>query len=257
MTELARRIARDAEELGVRKGSVLLVHSSLKSLGVPGISPKDVLDGLLAALGDSGTLVLPALSYLHVGPARSMTFDVLHTPSNVGAIPEYFRTDYSGVRRSLCPTHSCCAVGADRDAVVGGHHLDNTPAGRNSPFHRVMELDGSILFLGCGTNCNTSMHAVEELSKPDYLFGDCYTYTMIREDGSRYEQDCYAHDFRGVYQAYTRLEALLNGQELRKGNILGASCDLMRAVPMWEKADAAYRKDPHAFVGYTDKNGGH
>ena len=248
MTEYGRQIARDAEELGIRKGSVLLVHSSLRSLKTQGVTPLDVIEGLLAALGDGGTLVLPALSYMYVGPAHSMTFDVRNTPSNVGAIPEFFRTSFPGVRRSLCPTHSCCAVGADRDAVVGGHHLDDTPAGKNSPFHRVMELDGSILFLGCGTNCNTSMHAVEELSRPDYLFEKCYTYTVIREDGSTGTQDCYAHDFRGVSQAYSRMENLLTGQELRKGTILGAHCDLMRACPMWEKADAAYRADPHAFV---------
>lgn len=243
-----QQIASDARALGVRPGSVLLVHSSLRSLGQKGIRPREVIDGLLLALGDRGTLVFPALSYLHCGPAHSLTFDVRNTPSNVGALPEYFRTDMPGVRRSLCPTHSCCAVGEKRDAVVGEHHLDDTPAGAHSPFRRVMELDGSVLFLGCGTNCNTSMHAVEELSRPDYLFEDCYTYTMVREDGSSYEQRCYAHDFRGVSQVYRRMEDLLTDTELQKGNILAASCHLMRCVPMWEKADAKYRENPHYFV---------
>lgn len=243
-----QQIASDARALGVRPGSVLLVHSSLRSLGRKGIHPQEVIDGLLLALGDHGTLVFPALSYLHCGPAHSLTFDVRNTPSNVGALPEYFRTSVPGVRRSLCPTHSCCAIGEKRDDVVGEHHLDDTPAGAHSPFRRVMELDGSVLFLGCGTNCNTSMHAVEELSRPDYLFEDCYTYTMIREDGSSYEQRCYAHDFRGVSQVYRRMEDLLTDAELQKGNILAASCHLMRCVPMWEKADAKYREAPHYFV---------
>ena len=245
---ITQQIASDALALGVRPGSVLLVHSSLRSLGRKGIHPQEVIDGLLLALGDHGTLVFPALSYLHCGPAHSLTFDVRNTPSNVGALPEYFRTSVPEVRRSLCPTHSCCAIGEKRDAVVGEHHLDDTPAGEHSPFRRVMELDGSVLFLGCGTNCNTSMHAVEELSRPDYLFEDCYTYTMIREDGSSYEQRCYAHDFRGVSQVYRRMEDILTDAELQKGNILAASCHLMRCVPMWEKADAKYRENPHYFV---------
>ena len=249
MNEYTKQIAADARALGVREGSVLLVHSSLKSLGRPGVTPQDVIDGLRLALGDHGTLVFPTLSYMHCGPTRSRTFDVKGTPSNVGAIPEYFRTSVEGVRRSHCPTHSCTAIGELRDAIVGGHHLDNTPCGANSPFHRVMELDGSILFLGCGTNCNTSMHAIEELSRPDYLFEDCYTYTIVREDGSTYEQDCYAHDFKGVYQAYSRMEAILNEKEMQTGGILSASCHLMRATPLWEKADAKYREDPHAFIG--------
>lgn len=249
MNDFVKQIAADARALGVREGSVLLVHSSYKSIRREGMTPQDVIDGLLAALGEHGTLVFPTLSYLHCGPKHSMTFDVSKTPSNVGALPEYFRTSVPGVRRSLCPTHSCAAIGEMRDAVVGGHHLDNTPAGQNSPFHRVMELDGSVLFLGCGTNCNTSMHAVEELTRPDYLFENCYTYTMIREDGSVYEQPCYAHDFRGVYQAYDRMEALLTEKELQKGSILSAKCHLMRAIPLWEKADAKYREDPHYFIG--------
>ncbi len=249
MNEFVKQIAADARALGVREGSVLLVHSSYKSIRKDGMNPQDVIDGLRLALGDHGTLVFPTLSYMHCGPKHSLTFDVKNTPSNVGALPEYFRTSVDGVRRSLCPTHSCAAVGEMRDAVVGGHHLDNTPCGPNSPFHRVMELDGSILFLGCGTNCNTSMHAIEELSRPDYLFEECYDYTMIREDGTSYTQPCYAHDFRGVYQAYSRMEEILNEKELQKGAILGASCDLMRACALWEKADEAYRKDPHHFIG--------
>lgn len=249
MNDYVKAIAADARALGVREGSVLLVHSSFKAIRKSGMTPADVIDGLRLALGEHGTLVFPTLSYLYCGPKHSMTFDVRNTPSNVGALPEYFRTSVPDVRRSLCPTHSCAAVGEMRDAVIGGHHLDDTPAGPNSPFRRVMELDGSVLFLGCGTNCNTSMHAIEELTRPDYLFEDCYTYTMIREDGTSYEQPCYAHDFRGVYQAYDRIEAILSEKELQKGSILGAKCDLMRAAPLWEKADAKYREDPHYFIG--------
>lgn len=243
-----QQIASDALALGVRPGSALLVHSSLRSLGKKGIHPQEVIDGLLMALGDHGTLMFPALSYLHCGPAHALTFDVRNTPSNVGALPEYFRTSVPGVKRSLCPTHSCCAVGEQQEFLTGAHHLDDTPAGEHSPFRRLLELDGSILFLGCGTNCNTSMHAVEELSRPDYLFEDCYTYTMVREDGSTYEQRCYAHDFRGVSQVYRRMEALLTDTELQTGNILAAPCHLMRCAPMWEKADAHYRQDPYYFV---------
>ena len=45
MTDFGKQISRDASELGVRKGSVLLVHSSLRSLGTPGVTPEDVIEG--------------------------------------------------------------------------------------------------------------------------------------------------------------------------------------------------------------------
>jgi len=171
MNLVSKAITQDALNLGINKGDTLFVHSSLRSLG--GASAEDVITGLLNAVGEEGTIVLPALSYMHCNP-NNRSFDYYETKSNVGALAEYFRTEVKGVLRSLNPTHSCCALGKNAEFVTSGHILDNTPCGKNSPFHRVMELNGKILFLGCGMNPNTSMHAIEELSNPDYLFGDCY-----------------------------------------------------------------------------------
>jgi len=57
------QIANDLKALGLREGGVLLVHASLRSLGkVPG-GAETVVRGLLHALGEKGTLLMPALSY--------------------------------------------------------------------------------------------------------------------------------------------------------------------------------------------------
>ncbi len=57
----------DLLALGVRPGGVLLVHSSLRSLGpLPG-GAESVIRALLAVLGPDGTLLMPALSYASVG----------------------------------------------------------------------------------------------------------------------------------------------------------------------------------------------
>ena len=249
MTELSRKISADAEKLGVRKGDTLLVHSSLRSLG--GATACEVIYGLLNALGEEGTLVLPALSYMHCNPSNRV-FDYNSTPSNVGYLPEYFRTSVSGVKRSLCPTHSCCAVGKNADYVVSGHILDSTPCGENSPFRRVFELGGKILFIGCGMNPNTSMHAVEELSEPDYLFGDAFEYELTDENGKKVKTVCRAHGFKNVIQRYDRLSALLDENELSVGNILSAECHLVNTDAMWKKADAKYREDPHYFIDWAE-----
>ncbi len=245
MTETAKQIALDAINLGIEKGDTLLVHSSLRSLG--GATPEDVVNGLLSALGEKGTLVFPALSYMHCNP-NQRNFDYYNTPSNVGALPEFFRTQVKGVVRSINPTHSCCALGKNAEYIVSGHILDKTPCGENSPFRRLMKLDGKILFLGCGMRPNTSMHAVEELSKPDYLFGDSYEYQITDGEGKPKKLVCAAHDFKGVEQRYERLADLLNGDELKIGKILSADCHLVKTVPMWEKADKKYRETPHYFI---------
>ncbi|MBR6784426.1 MAG: AAC(3) family N-acetyltransferase [Clostridia bacterium] len=248
MTELAKRIELHAAALGIEKGDTLLVHSSLRSLG--GATAKEVVDGLLAAIGEEGTLVFPTLSYMNCNPNNPF-FDYFETKSNVGYLPEYFRTSVKGVVRSMCPTHSCAALGKNAEYVVSGHRLDNTPCGANSPFRRIKELGGKILFIGCGMNCNTSMHAIEELSEPDYLFGGDCEYTFTDKDGSSYKANCRSHGFKGVVQCYYRLADLLNDDELKKGNILKAECFLIKAVPMWEKANEKYREDPHYFIDFA------
>lgn len=249
MSGISEKIAYDAQKLGINKGDALLVHSSLRSLGK--VSPSDVIKGLQIALGEEGTLIFPSLSYLNCNP-NQREFDYYSTKSNIGALPEYFRTEVSGVVRSLSPTHSCCAWGKNAEFVTSGHILDNTPCGENSPFRRLMQLGGKILFIGCGMRPNTSMHAVEELSEPDYLFGDYYEYNLTDKDGVTHKILCRAHNFKGVGQRYERLAELLGSDELKIGNILAAECHLVYTPAMWEKADKKYRECPHYFIDKED-----
>lgn len=248
MSEITVKIAEDAKKLGINKGDVLLVHSSLRSLG--GATAEEVINGLLLALGETGTLVFPTLSYMNCNPSKP-NFDYYNTPSNVGYLPEYFRTQVKGVKRSICPTHSCAALGRHAEYIVSGHKEDTTPCGKNSPFHRVMELDGKILFLGCGNNCNTSMHAVEELSVPDYLFLDDCEYTVTDAEGKTYKTTCRAHGFKGVIQCYYRVFDLVDAENKAFGNILKAECQLINAKPMWLAADRKYREDQHYFIDFA------
>ncbi len=243
-------MAAQLQELGINSGDTVLIHSSLKSLGEP-VSPDKVIEALIRAV-DGGTVVFPALSYLHCNK-NNRFFDYYKTPSNVGAIPEYFRTKVPGVVRSLCPTHSCCALGENADYVTSGHFLDTTPCGENSPFRRIKELGGKILFLGCGMRPNTSMHAVEELYEPDYLFGDTYEYQMTDREGNLFVHYCRAHNFAGVAQRYDRLEGLLEeGTELKTGYVLKAFCHLIDAEAMWTKAGEKYAGNPHYFIDYIN-----
>src|SRR5512133_446993 len=193
------RIAHDLLELGVRPGGVLLVHSSLRSLGLQAAAhtrkiPEAVILGMLEAVGPQGTLLMPALSYASVN-AQHPFFDVRSTPSCVGALTEYFRTR-PGTLRSLHPTHSVCGVGRNAANLLGRHQLDTTPAGDHSPFAQVPEVGGQILFIGCGLRPNTSMHAVEEHVIPPYLFGDPVDYTITQADGTQIPMRVARHNFK-------------------------------------------------------------
>ncbi len=241
-----RRLSHDLLALGVRPGGVLLVHSSLRALGPAAGGPREVIAGLREALGPGGTLLLPALSYAAVTPEQPL-FDVRTTPSCVGIIPETFRR-MPGVLRSLHPTHSVCAAGPLAAELLGAHLSDSTPCGPCSPFHLMPEVGGQILMLGCGLRPNTSMHAVEELVVPPYLFGPKLRYTLVRQDGTPLTRDYLAHGFLGWKQRYDRVRGLLSAPDLRTGTVLAAPCHLLEASALWGHALAALRRDPFAFV---------
>ena len=244
-SEAQKRIAEDLLASGLRRG-VVLVHSSLRSMGyVPG-GGETVIRGLSDALGPDGTLLMPALSYEYVDAARPL-FDVLRTPSNIGMIPEIFRTR-PGTMRSIHPTHSVCGIGAQAERFLENHHLDETPCGAHSPYRILRDYEGQILFIGCGLKPNTSMHGVEELVEPPYLFGPTITYRVNLPGGNELQLKCRRHDFAGWAQRYDRIGPLLKDDGLKIGTVLAATIHLLECRPMWERAQAALQRDPFFFV---------
>jgi len=245
-THARSRIAGDLLAAGLRPGGAVLVHSSLRSLGHVSGGPETVVRGLLDALGPEVTLLMPALSYATVG-ADNPVFDVRQTHSCVGAISEHFRTR-AGTMRSVNPTHSVCGVGPQAERLLGRHQLDETPCGPSSPFRALRDAGGQILMLGCGLAPNTSMHAVEELAEPPYLFGDTIEYRVVLADGTETRLRCRRHAFRGFVQRYDRIAQVLPVGATRVGSVLEATAHVIECEPMWEVAKAALRKDPLYFV---------
>ena len=75
-------------DLGLQTGQTLIVHSSLKSIGWVVGGARSVVDALLAVLGPSGTLVMPAQSGDNSEP--SLLVCTTRTPRLVAGHP---RTD--------------------------------------------------------------------------------------------------------------------------------------------------------------------
>jgi aminoglycoside 3-N-acetyltransferase len=239
-------IAQQCHDLGIRENGVLLVHASLRSLGSVEGGAETIIRALLRVLGDGGTLLFPALSYETVRTANPR-FDVRHTPSCVGALPEYFRLR-PGTQRSLHPTHSVCGVGAQVDAFLRGHENDTTPCGENSPFHKLPHYHGQILFIGCGLRPNTSMHAIEELSTPPYLYGDVLDYEITDENGRVSTMRIRRHNFKRWEQRYDRVDQVLNQNALHRGRVLEAACYLIDAPALWMAAHKKLQTEPLFFV---------
>jgi aminoglycoside 3-N-acetyltransferase len=245
VNEFTALLQKDLLALGVRSGGLLLVHSSLRSM--PGNEgPESIIQGLQEALGPGGTLLMPALTFERVTPDNPV-FDIRYTPSNVGIIPETFRLR-PGTLRSLHPTHSVCAAGPLAADLIEAHAADTTPCGPNSPFRANTERGGQILFLGCGLEANTTMHAVEEVIAPPYLYDPPVEYRLILADGSERRKTYAPHNFRGWRQRYDRVAAILRPPDLVRATVAGAVSILVDAAALWNAALAALQKDPLYFV---------
>ena len=246
MNWIINKVIDDLTALGITKGDNLLVHSSLHSLGDFNGKAKTVTEALLNVIGKSGTLLMPALSYETVGKDNPY-FEVNKTPSCVGGLTEYFRLR-DDTERSIHPTHSVSGVGLNVEYFLKDHYLDNTPVGENSPFVKLKKVCGKILFIGCGLNPNTSMHGIEELVKPPYLFDGETLYTLTDKSGKQFKKKYMNHNFKGYKQRYDRMESLLDEKYLVKGKIMKADAYLMSSSELWKVAHKKLRLDPLYFV---------
>jgi len=177
MPATVQSIRDDLSTLGVSPGMVLLVHSSLSSLGWVCGGPVAVVLALEEALGPEGTLVMPTYSddlsepsYWKAPPVPETwwstirqtmpPYDVSMTPTRgVGVIPECFRNQV-GTCRSLHPSDSFAARGPHAETIVSEHTLD-FPMGDGSPLARIYDPDGRILLLGATFQCASSLHLAE------------------------------------------------------------------------------------------------
>jgi len=230
----------------IGNSKLILIHSSLSSMGFVQGGAETVVEALRSLSKRGITVMMPTLSYEFVTPLNPI-FDHEKTPSNVGAISEAFRRS-RGVVRSVHPTHSVCAIGPLAEELTAEHHMDRTPVGLYSPFRKLVERDGLVLFLGCGLRPNTLMHGVEEIVEPPYLFGPDVEYSIILRGGLEYRRSYLTHDFKGYAQRYDRIASLLGEGDLWKGRVLEAETFVLRAGALWSAALEELRRDEFAFV---------
>ena len=255
-THSKEQLKRDLGALGVSAGDTVLMHSSYRSLGGIEDGAEGFFSAFMELLGPEGTLILPALSYESV-TRQQPEFHLAFTPSCVGYLPEFFRTQFPGVIRSMHPTHSCCLFGRRAVELAADNEQDETPVGPHSPFAKLPKVGGKILMLGCGLDHNTSMHGVEETAEPPYLFDRANTervdYILYDDVGHKLFQHALRHSFsengiRCYEQRYSRVVPLLSESEASHGQVLCADSWLLSAEAVWEKGHQKLTEDPFYFV---------
>jgi aminoglycoside 3-N-acetyltransferase len=170
-------LTREFTRLGVRAGDVLLVNSSLHSIGWVCGGATVVVQALLDAVGPQGTVVVPAQTPDNRDPARWShcpvpaqwwdtirdhlpAFDPALTPSfGMGVIAERVRT-WPGSVRSGHPLTSFAAVGARAAALLARHDL-GSQLGDGSPLAALERAGAKVLLLGVGYEKCTAFHLGE------------------------------------------------------------------------------------------------
>jgi len=156
-----QRIAQELRALGVRKGGVLLVHTSFRAVRPVEGGPLGLIRALRVALGPEGTLVMPTMT------DGTTVFDPRSTPTHgMGVTAELFWRQ-PGVVRSTHPGGSFAAEGPLALRICAPQPL-SPPHGPDSPVGRVHDLDGQILLLGVEHSENTTLHLAEALARVPY-----------------------------------------------------------------------------------------
>lgn len=184
------KLIEELQNCGIKEGDSVLVHSSFSKIGFVEGGPKTFVEALLTVIGTTGNLLMPSspnagyqLDYI-----RNLTqFDVQNDASKMGAITEYFRT-LPGVKRSESPTEPVCCFGPKADWFTNGHLGELTPYSQTSPFARLAEANGKILYIGVTLdNAGTSLHvledAVTEFKFPVY-YPEVFPVSVKRMDGT-------------------------------------------------------------------------
>jgi aminoglycoside 3-N-acetyltransferase len=189
---------------GLRRGQVVLVHSSLHSVGaasgiVGGVVA--LVQAFLDVLGPEGTLVVPATTAGNSDPMRWASsrgqaapealwntirqhlpaFEADITPSErVGIFAETVRR-WPGAHRSAHPQTSFAAIGAEAGRLMRGHALE-CHYGEASPLKVLYDVGASVVLLGVGWSTCSCFHLAEyRLPEPPTRYYEC----VLRQDGQR------------------------------------------------------------------------
>lgn len=181
---MIQTLAKEWMQAGVKEGDTLLIHSNIKrtfkrylKMGFK-LTPQDILDSFMVAVGPSGTLLLPLFNFDFT---KGIAFDIRNSPSHMGALTEAGRHHPLAVRTGH-PIYSFVAIGGQAAQFKS---IDNFSGyGEDSPFATLKKMDGKIAVLDLpDQNSMTFYHHVEEMNQVDYRYHKTFTADYTNNQG--------------------------------------------------------------------------
>lgn len=223
-------VAAQLVALGVRRGGVLLVHTSFRAVRPVEGGPLGLVEGLRRALGPDGTLVMPTMT------DGERVFDPRTTPTvGMGAVAETFWRQ-PGVLRSTHPGGSFAAEGPHAEVICAPQPLE-PPHGPDSPPGRVLTLGGQVLLLGVEHSESTMLHVAESLANVPYSIG---VPTVVAPGVT-----AIIHETDHCCANFDKVEGWL---AIAKSNVGNARAKLADARALVDAACARLTEDPLVFL---------
>lgn len=160
---------------GIMRGDLVLVHSSMSPFGYIEGGAETVIDALLEAITDTGTLLMPTFTNSPIymgGDSLSRRgfrpFNPATSKAWTGRVTNSFLRR-PGVMRNAHPTHSVAGIGPLTEACLGDHRETDSPTGHTSPFGKLLEHGGKMLWFGADLASTTFFHFLEDAADLPYL----------------------------------------------------------------------------------------
>jgi len=157
-------------KIGLSKGDMLLIHSSLLKFGVPndvniGELPVNIYTVLQSIIGNNGTIAVPTFNFEY---CKGTSFNKQETPSKLmGVFSEYIRK-LPASKRSFHPMQSISAVGGKAEFLIENDTISAfSPDG---PFDKLLALKTKVVLLGTDLNSVSMIHWVEEKLNVPYRY---------------------------------------------------------------------------------------
>ena len=175
--QLQQQLAR----LGIRDGDALMVHASLRSVGLTESRGEGLINALKSSVGAQGTIMAYAAFRK---TAEVPHFDPKRSPARpeYGVFAELLRTS-PGAVRSGNPGASMVALGARAQYLCENHPL-SYGYGPDGPLGKLVALGGKVLLLGSDPDQVTILHLAEHVARIPNKRVVQRVVDVMREDGS-------------------------------------------------------------------------
>ncbi len=250
----AEKFEQGLRDLGIQHGDLIFLHSDLMALGVPhnAQNRQEILlfywDAFQKVLGPTGTLAVPAYFYEYARFGEPFDTEISPVSKSLGAFSAYVCT-IPGRVRSCNPLQSIVSFGHKAEEISGGDSLSGY--GVNSPWHRLRQQKGKIVFLGVNMEVMTYVHYIEQLVGVPHLYFKVFDFSVYRNGklipGNPVSAVRYL-DYQIEYCLKPFEELLFKKGHAKSVNIGNGKILLVGAEEAYQEGIKALEKNPYFFL---------